>query len=104
MVRGIYLANIIYTDKKHSKVRPVLILKQNSYNDLVYLPLTTNLEAKGILIDNDVLDIGRIPKKSIVITEKISVIDKSLLLRKIATINNIQFNIIISEICNFLKN
>ncbi len=103
MVRGIYLAKIIFTDKTESKIRPILVLKQNSYKDLIFLPLTTNLKAKGIEIDNDVLENGKLPKKSIVITEKISVISKSLIIKKIATINQKRFDIIINNFCNFLK-
>ena len=57
MVRGIYLENIVFKDKKASKIRPILVIKQNSYKDLIFLPLTTNLKTKGIEIDNDDLEI-----------------------------------------------
>jgi len=40
MVGEIYLAKIYFTDAATAKVRPVLLLKPNSFNDVLYLPLT----------------------------------------------------------------
>ena len=52
MVAEIHLAHIYFTDASNSKIRPILILRYNSFNDLLYLPLTRNLKIKGVLISN----------------------------------------------------
>ncbi len=44
MVGEIHLANIYFTDATTAKVRPVLLIKPNSFGDILYLPLTTNLQ------------------------------------------------------------
>ncbi len=67
MVGEIYLANIHFTDAVTAKVRPVLLLKANSFNDMLYLPLTSNTHTKGISIDNNHLETGYLPKTSVVI-------------------------------------
>lgn len=56
MVKSIYLAEVLFTNQISSKVRPVLILKQNSFGDLIYMPISTNMLNKGIEISN--LDFG----------------------------------------------
>jgi len=48
MVGEIYLANIFFTNAAASKVRLVLLLKPNSFNDILYLPLTSNTATNGI--------------------------------------------------------
>lgn len=104
MVGEIYLANIYFTDAAAAKVRPVLLLKTNSFNDVLYLPLTSNTGIKGISIDNSHLQDGYLPKVSIVIYEKIGVIATTLLIKKIATLNNNTYRQIINELVKFLQN
>ncbi len=62
MVGEIYLANIHFTNAVTAKVRPVLLLKANSFKDMLYLPLTSNIHIKGISIDNNHLETGYLPK------------------------------------------
>ena len=104
MVGEIHLANIYFTDATSAKVRPVLLLKPNSFNDVVYLPLTSNTGTKGISIDNSHLQDGYLPKVSIVAYEKIGVIATTLLIKKIATLNNNTYRQIINELVRFLQN
>ncbi len=104
MVGELHLANIYFTDATAAKVRPVLPLKPNSFNDILYLPLTSNTATKGISIDNSHLQEGYLPKVSIVVYEKIGVIATTLLIRKIGTINNNTYRIIINELVKFLQN
>ena len=60
MVGKIFLAKIFYTDISDSKVRPVVIIKENSYKDIIVFPLTTNLLATGLLLNNDKLLKGKL--------------------------------------------
>jgi len=103
MVGEIYLANIFFTNAAASKVRPVLLLKPNSFNDILYLPLTSNTATNGINIDNSNLEDGYLPKISVVVYEKISVIAPTLLIKKIATIDQATYTQIISELVQFLQ-
>ncbi len=103
MVGEIHLARIDFTDGSAAKVRPVLLLKPNSFNDVLYLPLTSNLLTKGIHIDTNSLKEGNLPKTSVVVYEKPGVIATGLLLRKIGTLQNIIYEKIISELIAFLK-
>ena len=103
MVGEIHLANIYFTDGTTAKVRPVLLLKSNSFNDVLYLPLTSNAATKGISIDNSNLDDGYLPKVSIVVYEKIGVIAKTLLIKRIATLNNKTYEQALKELVKFLQ-
>lgn len=68
-----------YSDFKQAKGRPVLIFKRIDKNDLLVLPLTTNLTREGIRITSkDILD-GSLKKESVVIVPKLTAIDASLI-------------------------
>ena len=103
MVAEIHLAKIYFTDASNYKVRPVLLLKSNSFNDLLYLPLTTNININGITISNIDLKDGYLPKTSIVVFEKIGVLSPNLLIKKIATLEATSFNKIVNELIRFLQ-
>lgn len=104
MVGEIHLAEIYFTDATTFKVRPVLLLKPNNFNDMLYLPLTSNIGTKGIAIDNGNLKDGYLHKVSIVVYEKIGVIAATLLIKKLATINKNTYQQIINELVKFLQN
>jgi len=104
MVRDIYLAEIMFTDESRIKIRPILLIQENSFRDYVFLPLTSNLNAKGITIDNPNIESGYLPKQSVVIIEKISVISPALLIKRIATLNEITYQKILAELRKFLSN
>ncbi|MFT4154111.1 type II toxin-antitoxin system PemK/MazF family toxin [Parafilimonas sp.] len=103
MVGEIYLANIYFTNAAASKVRPVLLLKSNSFGDVLYLPLTSNTNTKGISINNTHLKDGYLPKVSVIVYEKIGVIAQLLLIRKIATLNQNTYKQIMAELVRFLQ-
>jgi hypothetical protein len=69
---------------------------------VLYLPLTSNTNTKGISIDNSHLQDGYLPKTSIVVYEKPGVISTTLLIKKVATHNNNTCQQIISELVQFL--
>ncbi len=103
MVGKIFLAKIYYTDITASKVRPVVIIKENSFTDIIVLPLTTNLNVTGLLLNNDKLLKGKLPKKSVIVYEKIATIDKQFIVKEIATLKQIFFNQLLNEFCQYIK-
>ncbi len=103
MVGEIHIAHIYFTDATAAKVRPVLLIKPNTFNDMLYMPLTANTNTKGISIDNSHLQDGYLPEPSIVVYEKIGVIPKTLLIKKIGTLNETVYQNIITKLVRFLQ-
>ena len=103
MVKSIQLAEIFFTNQTQSKIRPILIIKQNSYGDFIFLPITSNLTQKGIILNNLDLNQGNLPQISKVIVEKIGTIHIGLIKKEIAILSDIKFNEIIDEFINFIK-
>ena len=101
MVGSIYFISMPYTDFKTAKGRPVLVCKTIDKNDLLVLPLTTNLKREGILINNDDISDGALKKESVVIVPKLTAIDASLILgsRFIASLKEKSFDRVKSELC-----
>ena len=104
MVRDIYLAKIHFTDEKGYKIRPILLIKENCFTDYIFVPLTTNLNTKGIFIDQSNIETGILPKQSVIVTEKISIISPSLLTKHIASINQKTYKQLIESIIDFIGN
>ena len=88
MVGGIYFIDMPYSDFKQFKARPVLVFKAIDKNDLLVLPLTTNLKREGIIITKDDIEKGSLKRDSVVIVPKLTAIDKSLIVeqKQIATL------------------
>ena len=101
MVKGIYFIEMPYSDFKQFKGRPVLVFRVIDKNDVLVLPLTTNLYREGIVISNDDIETGSLKKESVVIVPKITAIDSSLISDKniIATLKNEAFEKVLKEIC-----
>ncbi len=105
MVGSIYFIDMPYSDFKQFKARPVLVFKIVDKNDLLILPLTTNLKREGIIITKNDIQKGILKKDSIVIIPKITAIDKSLIIKQkhIATLKENVFKNVLKEICMKLK-
>lgn len=103
MVGEIHLARIAFTDGSAVKLRPVLLLKANSFQDAVFLPLTSNINTKGIVVDNTHLQDGYLPKISVVVYEKPGEIATFLLQKKIDTLNKNTHEQIIQALISFLE-
>ena len=103
MVNEIYLAGIRFSDNSASKVRPVLIIKQNSFGDFIFLPLTTNLQLKGFEINNSNLSNGYLPKTSLIIYEKPGVIAPELLIKSLGVLEINSFKKVKSLLIEFLN-
>ncbi len=101
MVGSIYFIQMPYSDFKHSKGRPVLVFREIDKNDMLVLPLTTNIKRDGVIITNDDIKRGSLKKESVVIIPKITAIDCSLICDKniIATLKDESFKKILKKIC-----
>ena len=101
MVGGIYFISMPYSDFKNAKGRPVLVFKTIDKNDLLILPLTTNLQREGIKINSKDIRDGSLKKESIIIVPKLTAIDASLILgsRFIASLKEKSFDKVKKELC-----
>ena len=104
MVGSVYLAKIYFTNGIEYKLRPILIIKKNSFGDYIYIPFTTNAQNENsIKFTTDDLKSGKFNKISYLIIDKTCTIQENLLTKKIATINENKFNKILQNYCNYLK-
>src|SRR3989344_4546802 len=91
--KDILIVPFPYTDFSSVKQRQVLVLSKDEYNlnteDIIVCGITSNLkDAKhSILIDNKDLIEGNIPLTSRVKIDKIITLNKSLVKKKIGSIN-----------------
>jgi len=77
------------------------VFKAIDKNDLLVLPLTTNLQREGILISNKDIRDGSLKKDSVIIVPKLTAIDASLILgsKFIATLKENSFEKVKKELC-----
>ena len=86
-----------FTDLEGKKVRPALVVSNDSFNrkfsDFVAVPLTTVIkdEADSFLINQEDLISGKLIRPSRVIVDKIFTVEKRLVTMKIGNINNKTF-------------
>ena len=101
MVGNIYFIDMPYSNFRQSKARPVLVYKIIDKNDLLVLPLTTNLKRDGIKISTKDIKDGSIKKDSIVIAPKLTAIDKTLISaeRFIASLKEDSFQNVKEKLC-----
>ena len=101
MVGGVYLAKIYFTDLSDFKIRPVLVLKQID-QDCICLQLTTQLKKLKnhalILTNNDLID-GSLRKDSLVVVPKNFTIHKSILFKKLGSVNSQKMDSIYQVFC-----
>ena len=104
MVGGIFFVEMPYSDFKQFKGRPVLVFQLIDKNDVLILPLTSNLKRAGIIITNDDIETGSLKKDSVVIVPKITAVDASLIHteNKIATLKNTSLTRILTTLCDSL--
>jgi len=103
MVGEIYITKIFFTDLSEFKLRPVLIIKELDKNDIICLQLSTKIKKNRIIITNNDLAEGKLKKDSVVVIPKNFTLNKSLLIKKIAKISDIKFNIIKEKFCKELS-
>ncbi len=92
-----------FSDLTNIKQRPVLVISKNKDNtesdDIITCSITSNLKkAKySVLINNRNLENGDIPKESRIKIDKLFTLDKDIIKKRIAKINQETFNKVKSE-------
>jgi len=71
MVGDIYFIEMPYSNFRQFKGRPVLLFKVIDNNDMLILPLTTNLQRDGVVINNNDIEKGSLKKESVVIVREL---------------------------------
>lgn len=90
--RDIVLLSFPFSNFKSSKVRPGIIISNDSYNikspDVMVVPVTTNLGLKehAILITNTDLESGNLIKDSKIKVDRILSVSKNLIRMKIGKV------------------
>lgn len=93
-----------FSDHKGVKVRPALVVSNDSFNrkgkDCLVVPLTTVIkdEPYSVIINQSDLCAGKLLKSSRVRADKIFNIEKSLIIMKIGIVSDKVLNNIIAEI------
>lgn len=87
-----------FTNLNSVKQRPVLVLSKNNHNrnfeDLIVCGITSNLKEKNnsVVINNDSLMDGFLPKKSLIKVDKLFSIHKSLIKKRIGVVGKEVFS------------
>ena len=98
-----------FSDFSGSKIRPAVIVSNNSYNgqgkNVVVCAVTSKLEPKpySTTLNQENLSEGALPLKSRIRTDKILQIEKSLVEAPFARINNETFDRLVNEAVKLLK-
>lgn len=103
MVGDVHLAKIYFTNNQGYKIRPILIIKINTFGDFIYVPITTSNEISGVPLKEGDFKEGGIPKQSVIVFEKISVISTELISKKLGVVNDGVLFEVISKIVVFLS-
>jgi len=106
--KELILISYPFSDLQNKKVRPALVLSNNSFNkkseDCILVPLTSVIkeESYSVLINQKDLDEGKLIKISRIRVDKIFSIDKNLIHMKIGKINNETFDKVRKEFLNLI--
>ena len=93
----IVLVTFPFSDLSQTKVRPVLILSNDKYNqtrkDCIVCGITTNIQNNGysVIIDSNSIERGFLKYKSRIKVDSITFLEKSLFVKCIGKINKSVF-------------
>ena len=102
--RELVLLPYPFSDMEGTKVRPALVISNNSFNkksdDCIMVPLTAIIknEPYSIIINQKDLSSGKLLKQSRIRADKIFCVEKNLIIMKIGVINEEIFEKVKSEI------
>ncbi len=106
--RDLLLMPFPYSDLSGSKVRPVLVVSNNAFNnssaDLIVCGVTSNLtrELYTVLLKKESLEEGKLFDDCCVKVENIAKIDKSRIVKRIGRIKEKEFSVVLEKINNLL--
>ena len=99
------LCEFYFSDLSESKLRPVLVLKDNlPFDDFVGIPVssqTTNLHADEVLLEQSDFSEGSLPKVSKAMLRKTFVISKNVIVKKYGTLTAESFDKFHAYFCRY---
>lgn len=107
--REIVLLPFPFSDHSGWKIRPALVLSNNDFNrtdkDIIVCAITSNLSKKpySIALSQRHIEGGSLENTCMIKTKSIFTIDKSLVLKNIATVNSSLFDTVIYSIAHVLS-
>lgn len=98
-----------FSNLEESKMRPAVVVSNSDYNDqnqdVVVCAVTSNLEARkyGVLISQENLASGKLPIKSRIRADKVMQVEKSLIVKPFAAIDDKTFDAVVAELMKLFK-
>lgn len=78
-----------YTDLSSVKTRPALVIsKLNDGEDIILVAITSKIDKEGFEIKNNSLKQGLLPKVSLVKTNKVVSLKKTIIKKRVAILKN----------------
>ena len=96
--REILIIPIPYTDLSSQKKRPVVVISNNQYNDvmedIIVVAMTSNVEKRdySILISNKDMEKGSLLYESMIRVDKIYTLKQSIVIKKFGSLKKEPFN------------
>ncbi len=103
--KDIILIPFPFSDLSGTKKRPAIIISNSKLKgeDFICSLVTSNEVKDGILIGKDDFDFGKLPFKSWIKPERIFTIDKRIIIKKLASINNSLYVKLQNKIFEYIK-
>ncbi|MDA3836607.1 MAG: type II toxin-antitoxin system PemK/MazF family toxin [Nanoarchaeota archaeon] len=94
-----------YSDLTGSKKRPAIIISNSRLkgDDFICALITSNTPKEGLLIKKDSFENGTLPFQSWIKPQRIFTIDKKIIIKKLANINNTFYKKLEQGIFNYIK-
>jgi len=107
--KEIVLVPFPYSNLSSIKNRPVLILSNDnfnySHNDLLVAVITSKMyiDDYSVEIDNNSLEYGILPEKSVIKTSKLFTVSKDIIIKKFSILKDEKFDEVIKKISDLLN-
>ena len=107
--RDLVILSYPFSDLKTTKVRPAIVVSNNSYNsesqDMVVVPLTTNLSLTkhAITLTADMLEKGKLIRESKVKVDRIVSLNQHLVRKVVGKVNEKVLDEIITVLLGIVK-
>jgi len=101
----IVLCEFFFSDINKSKNRPVLVFKDNlPYDDFVAIPISSKIEnvhRDEMIVSDDDLLVGMLPKKSKLMVRKTFVVSKKVVIKKYGTLKKESYSKYHKVFCDY---
>ena len=107
--KDIFLVPFPFSDLSKTKVRPVLVISKNNFNnhsdDVIVCAITSNV-SKGnytVLVNSENLESGTIDIDCAVKVENLAKLDKRIFIKKIGKLKDMSFNQVLQKFYSLVK-